>query len=65
MPTKDPAAGLRGVRGADDMGDALDKLGDRGGGCDGVYGEEGSEERGATGTRTGTGEEKDDKKARS
>lgn len=55
MPTKEPAAGLRGVRGVDDMADALDKLGDRGGGGGGVYGDEGSEERGATGTSTGTG----------
>jgi len=34
--TKDPAAGLRGVIGVDDMADALDKLGDR----DRAYGEE-------------------------
>ena len=45
MPTKEPAAGLRGVRGVDDMADALDKFGDRGG----ADGEEGSEEGGAKG----------------
>jgi len=39
VPTKDPAAGLRGVAGVDDIGDALDKLGDR----DGPYGDEGSD----------------------
>lgn len=59
MPTKDPAAGLRGVRGVDDMTDALDKLGDRGG-------TSAMEGTGTTRMRTRCGEERrgEDKKGR-
>lgn len=46
VPTKDLAAGLRGVTGVDDMADALDRLGDRGEclGSNGPYGDKGGDE---------------------